>query len=84
MKNILNFLLFQITWFVCVWSVGQGIPYWGLLFVLGVLLFHFIWTVTHRMTVTGKTPLTGITPLTQKESYEIISTGTNSGIADGA
>jgi len=49
MKNILNFLLFQITWFVCVWSVGQGVPYWGFLFVLGVLLFHFIWIATDRL-----------------------------------
>ncbi|MBF0278487.1 MAG: DUF2878 domain-containing protein [SAR324 cluster bacterium] len=49
MKNILNFLLFQLTWFVSVWSIGQEIPYWGLLFVAGVLVFHLGWIATNRL-----------------------------------
>lgn len=43
MKNIINFLLFQITWLVCVWSVGGGIPYCGMFFVLGSMIVHFGW-----------------------------------------
>lgn len=49
MKNLFNLLLFQITWFLCVWSVGQGTPYYGVLVVAGALFLHFTWIVTDRL-----------------------------------
>ncbi|MBF0289483.1 MAG: DUF2878 domain-containing protein [SAR324 cluster bacterium] len=48
MKNLLNFLFFQVAWFVCVWSVGQGIPYYGVLVVAAALIAHLCWITTDR------------------------------------
>ena len=47
MKNLLNFLLFQIGWFACALGAGYGFPYGGPLVVAVILAFHF-WKIEER------------------------------------
>jgi hypothetical protein len=39
---IMNFLLFQVGWFICVWSAAAGRPWIGVLVIAGVVAAHVL------------------------------------------
>lgn len=46
--NIINFILFQTAWFVTIFSAAYGNPYFGVLFTLVWVIFHFSFLTNKR------------------------------------
>lgn len=42
MKRLINFILFQVSWFACVLGAANNLPWLGVLVTFMVLFWHFI------------------------------------------
>lgn len=60
--KLINFLLFQIGWFSCVWSAAQNTPWVGVMAVIMISAYHIASSVQPRqeLTLLGFAALIGL------------------------
>ena len=59
-KNIINFLVFQVNWAICVFGAAKGYPWLGVIFVLIWVIIHLY---IHRLFVFIELPVLFFTGL---------------------